>query len=86
MTPKDILFYTVIFLCLSAVGYILFWSYSENGKCLASPLVYSVNQLENPENSPVTCSCYSPRVIGTIIANSTGTYTAEQSWNVSISI
>lgn len=57
MNKKDILFYGMIVVIVVLAIYMVWFTRTESYKCMLSPLVYGVNNLQSTENDSITCTC-----------------------------
>lgn len=56
---KNISFYIMLVVVICICVYLIFYIRQETYKCIANPLVYSINRLSTQDNE-VTCQCSTP--------------------------
>jgi len=54
---KSLLFYVMIMLVICLAVYMIYFTRSESFKCMSSPLVYGVNNIQSSNGNPVYCTC-----------------------------
>ena len=72
MNFKDYVFIVLILIVIGLVGWLIYHTTTESGKCIMNPLIYGVSQVKSaggPETN-VECSCYAPNAVGLLRFNS----------------
>ena len=73
MNFKDYVFIFLVVVIIGLVGWLIYHTQTESGKCVANPLIYGVKQVKAASGSnemPVECSCYASGATGLLRFNS----------------
>lgn len=74
MNVKDVIFTILILTIIFAIGFLIYWSITEGGKCVASPLTYGAGKIAiqtMTEKRNIECYCSAEGAFGWIWFNKT---------------